>query len=176
MPVATLEEQAGALRPAARVLATLPDATRAELVRRVASALEVAAPEILAINAEEVARFDGEASGLDRLTLNESRITGIVSGLRAIAELPDPLGEVVDHTMRPNGLDVSRVRVPLGVIGVIYENRPNVTMDVAALCLRSGNAAFLRGSSSAQATNLALVALWHGVLSDARARSRALRP
>ena len=166
MPVATLEEQAGALRPAARVLATLPDVTRAELVRRVASALEVAGPEILAINAEEVARYDGEASGLDRLTLNESRITGIVSGLRAIAELPDPLGEVVDHTMRPNGLDVSRVRVPLGVIGVIYENRPNVTMDVAALCLRSGNAAFLRGSSSAQATNLALVALWHGVLSE----------
>jgi glutamate-5-semialdehyde dehydrogenase len=120
----------------------------------------------LAINAQEVAAYDGELAGRDRLTLTSARIGGIVTALRAVAALGDPLGEVVESGRRPNGLEVSRVRVPLGVVGVIYENRPNVTMDVAALGLRSGNAVFLRGSSTAQQTNLALVAIWHEVLNE----------
>jgi glutamate-5-semialdehyde dehydrogenase len=147
-------------------MATRPDAQRREIVSLVADRLAQRAEEILAVNASEVAAYDGEAAGLDRLTLTPARIDGIVAALRAIAELPDPLGEVVESSRRPNGLEVSRVRVPLGVVGVIYENRPNVTMDVAALCLRSGNAAFLRGSSTAQQTNLALVAIWHEVLRE----------
>lgn len=166
MAPASLLEQATAVRAAARVLATSSDELRRQIVALVAERLEQHADEILSINAAEVAAYDGEAAGLDRLTLNATRIEGIVSALRSIAELPDPLGEVVESGRRPNGLEVSRVRVPLGVVGVIYENRPNVTMDVAALCLRSGNAAFLRGSSSAQQTNLALVAIWHDVLRE----------
>ena len=166
MATVSLLDQAMAVRSAARVMATSNDELRKKVVRLVADRLAERVDEILNVNAAEVAAYDGEAAGLDRLTLTAARIDGIVSALRAIAELPDPLGEVVETSRRPNGLEVSRVRVPLGVVGVIYENRPNVTMDVAALCLRSGNAAFLRGSSTAQQTNLALVAIWHEVLSE----------
>jgi glutamate-5-semialdehyde dehydrogenase len=93
------------------------------------------------------------------LRLTEERVQGMAAGLRKVAALPDPVGEVTEGWVRPNGLRVSRVRVPLGVVGVIYENRPNVTSDAAGLCLKAGNAAFLRGSSSAIASNRAVVAL-----------------
>ncbi|CAB4777639.1 MAG: glutamate-5-semialdehyde dehydrogenase [Actinobacteria bacterium] len=166
MTLASLHAQANDVRAAARVMATTDDQVRRDVVTTVADRLAHRVEAILAINAAEVAAYDGEAAGLDRLTLTAARIDGIVTALRTIAELDDPLGEVVETGRRPNGLEVSRVRVPLGVVGVIYENRPNVTMDVAALCLRSGNAAFLRGSSTAQQTNLALVSLWHEVLSE----------
>ena len=105
-----------------------------------------------------------EAAGMveaarDRLRLTEERVQGMAGGLRKVAGLPDPVGEVTEGWVRPNGLRVTRVRVPLGVIGVIYENRPNVTSDAAGLCLKAGNAAFLRGSSSAIESNRAVVAL-----------------
>ncbi len=105
-----------------------------------------------------------EAAGMteaarDRLRLTEERVRGMAGGLRKVAALPDPVGEVTEGWVRPNGLRVTRVRVPLGVVGVIYENRPNVTSDAAALCLKAGNAAFLRGSSSAIDSNRAVVAL-----------------
>ncbi len=98
-------------------------------------------------------------SALDRLALDAARVEGMVVGLRQVAALPDPVGEVVDGWVRPNGLRVQRVRVPLGVVGVIYENRPNVTSDAAGLCLKAGNVAFLRGSSSALRSNQAIVAV-----------------
>ena len=166
MTLASLHAQANDVRAAARVMATTGDPIRRDVVATVADRLALHAEAILAINTAEVAAYDGEAAGLDRLTLTSARIDGVVTALRTIAALSDPLGEVVETGRRPNGLEVSRVRVPLGVVGVIYENRPNVTMDVAALCLRSGNAAFLRVSSTAQQTNLALVNIWHEVLSE----------
>src|SRR5262245_1017489 len=115
----------------------------------------------------EAAAAGGMASGpLDRLKLTDSRLDGMANGLRTIAALPDPVGEVLDGWRRPNGLQITRVRVPLGVVAVIYENRPNVTSDVFGLCIKSGNAALLRGSSSALRSNIAIV----GVLRDALAK------
>jgi len=108
--------------------------------------------ELLAVNAREVEAYEESGPGRDRLTLNHARVRAMASALREIADAPDPLFEVLDRDVRPNGLHVERLRVPLGVIGVVYENRPNVTSDVAGLCIRSGNAAYLRGSSSAMAT------------------------
>ena len=161
MTSAALLDQARAVRQASRRIAATSYAMRQALVVRVAELLDSERSVILAVNTSEVDRFNGAEAARDRLVLNETRIDGMVSGLRAIAQIPDVLGEVVAHDVRPNGLRVDRVRVPLGVVGVIYENRPNVTMDVAALCVMSGNAAFLRGSSSALESNKALVSLWH---------------
>ena len=98
------------------------------------------------------------ATAIDRLRLDAGRVGAMASGLEAVAQMPDPVGAVLDGSVRPNGLAVSRVRAPLGVVGVIYENRPNVTSDAAGLCIRSGNAAFLRGSSSSLRSNQAIVA------------------
>jgi glutamate-5-semialdehyde dehydrogenase len=114
------------------------------------------AEEILSANATDVTRcLDSGASAtvVDRLRLTDSRVAAMADGLRAVAALPDPVGEVVEGYVRPNGLRVERVRVPLGVIGIIYENRPNVTADAAALCLKAGNAALLRGSAGALESN-----------------------
>ena len=97
-----------------------------------------------------------EAGPLDRLRLTEARIAGMADGLRQVAALPDPIGEVLDGWRRPNGLEIQRVRVPLGVVAIIYENRPNVTSDAAGICLKSGNAALLRGSATALRSNLAV--------------------
>jgi glutamate-5-semialdehyde dehydrogenase len=120
--------------------------------------------ELLALNAKEVAAYRESGPGRDRLTLTSARVADMANALRAIASADDPLFEVLDQSTRSNGLRVERLRVPLGVIGVVYENRPNVTCDVAGLCVRSGNAAFLRGSSTAQRTNSFLVDLWHEAL------------
>lgn len=162
-----LDRQARDVRDAARVLARTSDTVRREVIRDVAELLIVATDDILRANELDLADYDGDATGRDRLQLSAERIRGVADGLRDVADLPNPLGEVVSSDVRPNGLVVQRVRVPLGVVGVIYENRPNVTMDVAALCLRSGNAAFLRGSSSAQRSNRALVGVWHAALAAA---------
>ncbi|HEX4541332.1 MAG TPA: glutamate-5-semialdehyde dehydrogenase [Acidimicrobiales bacterium] len=118
--------------------------------------------DLMAANAEDVARAersDTSPTVVDRLRLTPARVEGMADGLRQVAALPDPVGEVVDGWVRPNGLRVSRVRVPLGVVGIIYENRPNVTSDAAGLCLKSGNAAFLRGSSAAVRSNQAIAGL-----------------
>jgi glutamate-5-semialdehyde dehydrogenase len=116
-------------------------------------------PEILAANAGDTERAaaDGMEQGpLDRLRLTAVRIAGMADGLRKVAALPDPVGELLDGWVRPNGLEIQRVRVPLGVVAIIYENRPNVTSDAASLCLKSGNAALLRGSGSALRSNVAI--------------------
>src|SRR5204863_3347441 len=97
-----------------------------------------------------------EAGPLDRLRLTDARIAGMADGLRAVAALPDPVGEVLDSWRRPNGLRIERRRVPLGVVAIIYENRPNVTSDAAGICLKSGNAAILRGSAGALQSNRAI--------------------
>jgi glutamate-5-semialdehyde dehydrogenase len=151
-----------AARDASRVLATLDSATKNVALHAIADALEARTPEILEANARdmEAGRENGlSAALLDRLSLDESRVAGIAAGVRSIAALPDPVGEVIDGFRLPNGLDVRKVRVPLGVIAVVYEARPNVTIDAAALCLKSGNAIVLRGSSSAAHSNAVLASI-----------------
>jgi len=164
MPTSELATQGAAVKRAGLELGRASDEVRRAVVRHVADRLEETRQELLAINALEVADYGESGPGRDRLLLNEDRVAAMASALREVANAPDPLFEVVDRGTRPNGLRVERVRVPLGVIGVVYENRPNVTSDVAGLCVRSGNAAFLRGSSSAQRTNAFIVDLWHEAL------------
>src|SRR3954462_8297871 len=145
-----------AAKAAARRLATVPSATKDAALFAIADALEARIPEILEANARdlEAGRENRLSSALmDRLALDEGRVRSIAQGTRAIAALPDPVGEIVDGGRLPNGLEVRKVRVPLGVIAVVYEARPNVTIDAAALCLKSGNAVLLRGSSSAAHSN-----------------------
>jgi glutamate-5-semialdehyde dehydrogenase len=151
-----------AAQDASRVLATLDSATKNAALHAVADALEARTPEILEANGRDMEA--GRESGLspallDRLALDETRVAGIAAGVRSIAALPDPVGEVIDGFRLPNGLDVRKVRVPLGVIAVVYEARPNVTIDAAALCLKSGNAIVLRGSSSAAHSNAVLASI-----------------
>jgi glutamate-5-semialdehyde dehydrogenase len=151
-----------AARDASRSLATLDSDTKNAALHEIADALEARTPEILEANARdmEAGRENGLSSALlDRLALDEARIAGIAAGVRKIAALPDPVGEVIDGFRLPNGLDVRKVRVPLGVIAVVYEARPNVTIDAAALCLKSGNAIVLRGSSSAAHSNAVLASV-----------------
>ena len=164
MSIGELAAQGQAVRAAARELAQAPDAQRSGVLRRVADALDAQAERLLEINAVDVAAYGDAGPGRDRLVLTPGRIAGMSAALREVADSPDPLFEVVDRATRPNGLRVERVRVPLGVIGVVYENRPNVTSDVAGLCVRSGNAAFLRGSASALGSNRFLVDLWRDAL------------
>ncbi|RDE09588.1 glutamate-5-semialdehyde dehydrogenase [Pelagibacterium lacus] len=137
-------------RAAASVLAHAPAERKTEALRAAARAIDVRRAEILAANAEDMAtaRMGGmSAAFLDRLLLDDKRLDAIVAALEAVAGLPDPVGTVVANWQRPNGLDISRVRTPLGVIGVIFESRPNVTADAGALCLKAGNAVILRGGS-----------------------------
>lgn len=159
--MADLLEQAKSVKVASRALAMASSAVRDQFLLRAASVLEENSSVILAANEKDLAIHGAVLSDAarDRLTLTKSRVQSMANGLRQVAALPDPLGEVVDGWRRPNGLEVRRVRVPLGVVGIIYENRPNVTSDAAGLCIKSGNCAYLRGSSTAQGTNLAIVAL-----------------
>ncbi len=157
-----LQQLAGRVRSAARLVAKAPSSVRDDALRLAADLLEEEGETLVEANRTDLAR--AEAAGMveaarDRLRLTEERVRGMAAGLRKVAALPDPVGEVTEGWVRPNGLRVSRVRVPLGVVGVIYENRPNVTSDAAGLCLKAGNAAFLRGSSSAIESNRAVVAL-----------------
>ena len=149
-------------KDASRELANASSAVKDEALLAAADLLEARTTEILAANARDVAGAEeaGIGAGLvDRLRLDEGRIAGMAGGLRQVASLPDPVGEVLDGWVRPNGLRISRVRVPLGVVAIIYESRPNVTSDAAALCVKSGNAAFLRGSSTAIHSNTAIAAV-----------------
>ena len=145
-----------------RVLAGASTAQKDAALAAAADLLEARDDEILSANADDVARASDSGTSptvIDRLRLTSTRIAGMAGGLRQVASLPDPVGEVVDGWVRPNGLRIRRVRVPLGVVGIIYENRPNVTSDAAGLCLKSGNAAFLRGSSAAISSNTAIAAI-----------------
>jgi glutamate-5-semialdehyde dehydrogenase len=153
-------------RGASRRLAAASTAEKDLALLTAAELLVERAPEILAANAADAERAESagmDAGPLDRLRLTDGRIAAMADGLHKVAALPDPVGEVLDGWVRPNGLEIQRVRVPLGVVAVIYENRPNVTSDAASLCLKSGNAALLRGSGSALRSNAAIA----GVLREA---------
>lgn len=153
-------ELARAARVAARQLAVIDRAHKDAALHAMADALAAAADEVLAANASDVARARAAGTSealIDRLSLTQPRIDGMVSGLRSLASLPDPIGEVVRGWQLANGVHIDQVRVPLGVIGIIYEARPNVTADAAGICLKSGNASLLRGSSSAVDSNRAIV-------------------
>ena len=153
-------------RHASRRLASASTAEKDAALLTAADLLVERTPEILTANAadsERAAAGGMEQGPLDRLRLTEGRIAGMADGLRKVAALPDPVGELLDGGVRPNGLEIQRVRVPLGVVAIIYENRPNVTSDAASLCLKSGNAALLRGSGTALRSNVAIA----GVLREA---------
>jgi glutamate-5-semialdehyde dehydrogenase len=150
------------VREASRILACAGGETKTAALVAMAAGLTAGGEQILAANAGDVtaARAEGQtAAFVDRLTLTPQRIEAMARGVRQVAELPDPVGEITGMWRRPNGLQVGRMRVPLGVIGIIYESRPNVTADAAALCLKSGNAVILRGGREALATNRAIAAL-----------------
>ncbi len=158
-PEALIADLARAGRAAQGVLARMSHAEKAEALLAAAQALRAAEPAILAANAQDVTA--GEARGLsgamlDRLRLDSGRLAGIADAVAQVASLPDPVGEVISEDTRPNGLNLKRVRVPVGLIGIIYESRPNVTADAAALCIGSGNAALLRGGSEAVHSNRAI--------------------
>ncbi|KQT47565.1 gamma-glutamyl phosphate reductase [Aureimonas sp. Leaf454] len=154
--MATMGERA---RRAARQLALASRETKDRALLAMAEAVERAAPAILAANAGDLAR--ARAAGLsaplqDRLMLDPARVAGIAAAIRDVARLPDPVGSVIAEWDRPNGLSISRVRTPLGVVGVVYESRPNVTADAAVLCLKAGNAVILRGGSDSAASSGAI--------------------
>jgi len=156
-------------KAASRLLATASTGAKNGALLTAADLLLERAAEIQAANDADLAaaEADGMAAGpLDRLRLTDQRLHGMADGLRTVAGLADPIGEVLDGWKRPNGLQITRTRVPLGVIAIIYENRPNVTSDAAGLCVKAGNAALLRGSSSALRSNIAVAA----VLRDALAK------
>ncbi|MGH3453543.1 MAG: glutamate-5-semialdehyde dehydrogenase [Nocardioidaceae bacterium] len=153
-------------REAATVLAPLPRADKDRALEAMAQALVTDAGAILEANAADVERAEGAGTGehlIDRLRLDEARLRAMADGTRDVARLPDPVGDVVRGSTLPNGLLLRQIRVPFGVIGMIYEARPNVTADAAALCLKAGNAVLLRGSSSAARSNAAIT----GILRDA---------
>ncbi|MCR8671162.1 glutamate-5-semialdehyde dehydrogenase [Agrococcus sp. HG114] len=155
---------------ASRALGVAPAEQRHAAIAAIADAIEVAAERIRAANAEDLerGRANGLADGLlDRLLLDESRIAGLAAAARALAELPDPVGEVLRERTLPNGLELTEVRVPFGVVGVIYEARPNVTVDLACIGLGSGNAVVLRGGSAAERSNAVLVDVMQGAIEAA---------
>ncbi len=157
-------------REAARALAQTRSQAKDAALEAAADGLGRHAADILAANAADIesARTAGTSDTvIDRLRLTPARIDAMAAGLRMVASLPDPVGEILDGWRRPNGLRIHRVRVPLGVVGIIYENRPNVTSDAAGLCLKSGNAAFLRGSSAAIGSNTEIVRVLRAAIAKA---------
>jgi glutamate-5-semialdehyde dehydrogenase len=157
-------------RAAARVVARAPTRAKDAALEAAAAAIERDARSLLAANAGDVAgsRAAGDDEAfVDRLALKPERIAAMADGLRQVAALPDPVGEITDLKYRPTGIQVGRMRVPLGVVGIVYESRPNVTADAAALCLKSGNAAILRGGSEAMRSNQAIAACLHEGLASA---------
>jgi glutamate-5-semialdehyde dehydrogenase len=159
-----------AAKHASRTLQTLPSGIRDGALEASAAALEERIDEVLEANAADLLQArEGEYSGafLDKLRLDGPRLAAMVAGVRQIAALPDPVGEIIEGFRLPNGLDVRKVRVPLGVIALVYEARPNVTIDATALCLKSGNAVVLRGSSAARRSNAALAEIATAAASSA---------
>jgi glutamate-5-semialdehyde dehydrogenase len=159
---ANVKEVCAAAKRAAHELATVPSETRDAALTATASAIEERVTEILVANNEDIgeATTTGlDAALLDRLALDEERVAGIAAGVREIVALPDPVGEEIERRTLPNGLELRKVRVPIGVVAVIYEARPNVTVDAAALTLKSGNAIVLRGSSYAERSNAILASI-----------------
>lgn len=162
-----VHDLAKAARSASRTLARMSAAAKNEALLAAADAVEAGTESILAANADDIARAEAagiEASLLDRLRLTPERVVGIAGGLRQVAALPDPIGELVSGKTLPNGLRLRQVRVPLGVVGIVYEARPNVTVDAFGIAFKSGNAVLLRGSSSAASSNAELVRILREVL------------
>jgi len=157
-----VETRARAAREAARALGLASARVKSDALLAMARGLEEKAPAVLDANRADLERARGQGhprAFLDRLTLTDTRIEGMVAGIRQVAALPDPVGETVRGWRRPNGIEIAKVRVPLGVIGFIYESRPNVTADAAALCVKSGNACVLRGGREALESNGVIAAI-----------------
>ncbi|MFE7845006.1 glutamate-5-semialdehyde dehydrogenase [Microbacterium sp. NPDC057407] len=174
----TARERMLLAKEASRSVGLLDDAQKREALESIAAAIERAADEVVAANAEDLAR--GRAGGLsealqDRLRLDGPRVSALASAVRDIARLPDPVGRVLEERTLPNGVSLTKVSVPFGVVGSIYEARPNVTVDIAALALRSGNAVVLRGGSAAERTNAALVHAMRGALAEAGINPEAVQ-
>jgi len=162
MESSSLARLGRSVKEASRAVARASNPERDEALLTAADLLDARSPEVLAANETDLARAEAEGVSttvVDRLRLDDARVAAMASGLRQVAALTSPVGEVLDGWERPNGLRIEQVRVPLGVVGVIYENRPNVTSDAAGLCLKAGNAAFLRGSSAAIESNRAITAV-----------------
>ncbi len=154
-----IEELGKKARAAARALALCPKDAKNAALMAMADALEAAEAEILAANAQDLAAAPGyglNAAAVDRLRLDAARIRAMAKGVREVAELADPCGEIIREWTRPNGMKITKVRVPIGVVGIIYESRPNVTADAAVLCVKSGNACILRGGKEAIHSNTAM--------------------
>lgn len=154
------------VKKASRRIGSLTVDKRNAVLLRLADALEADAPALLEANARDLSRMDRSNPLYDRLQLTTERLAGIASDMRHVASLPCPVGETIDETVRPNGLRLRRVRVPFGVIGIIYEARPNVTFDVFALCFKTANACILKGGSDAEDSNKAIVSLIRRVLRE----------
>ncbi|MGY1409568.1 MULTISPECIES: glutamate-5-semialdehyde dehydrogenase [unclassified Luteimonas] len=164
-------------RDAAQALAVLPTAAKDAMLRAMADALEADVAGILQANAQDLAAATEKGVGtamLDRLRLDQARVAAIAAALREVADLPDPVGQVTRRDVRPSGISVERVRMPLGVVAMIYEARPNVTADAAALCLKAGNGVILRGGSEAIRSNTAIAASLHRALEAAGIPAAAL--
>jgi glutamate-5-semialdehyde dehydrogenase len=164
-----IETMGRAARAASRQLATLSTNAKNAALFRIADRLEARMADILVANAQDMA--DGRAKGLtsallDRLLLTEARVRALAEDTRKVAALPDPVGAEIEGRLLPNGMRLSRRRIPIGVLGVIYEARPNVTIDIAALCLKTGNAVILRGGSETLRSNLALATVIQEALAE----------
>lgn len=173
-----MKQLAVAACQAARQMANLSSAAKNQLLGQMAEALEAQQQWLQQENARDLERAQATgmaAAMLDRLTLTPERITAMADGLREVAALPDPVGEITGMWLRPNGIRVGRQRIPLGVIGIIYESRPNVTADAAGLCLKSGNAVILRGGSEALYSNQAIATVLKGALGRCRLPEAALQ-
>ncbi len=165
----TVQERLERAHDAARGVGLLSDAAKADALRAIADAIDAATPQIVAANADDLARGreNGLSDGLlDRLRLDAARVAALAAAVRDVAALPDPVGRVLEERTLPNGVALQKVSVPFGVVGSIYEARPNVTVDIAALALRSGNAVVLRGGTAAQSSNAALVAVMRDALAE----------
>ncbi len=177
-PEQLIAELAGSGRAAQTMLAQMTSDARAKALKCAAKHMRADAPAILTANAKDIEA--GRANGLskamlDRLMLDQARLEGVAAAVEAVADLPDPVGEIIDESTRPNGLKMSRVRVPIGTIGIIYESRPNVTADAAALCVRAGNAALLRGGSEAVHSNRAILKAFSAGLAEGGVPAEAVQ-
>lgn len=162
-----ITKQLTAVRDAAAGMSAVTPEQTARTLDNIADGLVNGADAIMEANAKDLAKIPQTDFRYDRLLLDRARIRSIAADTRAVASLPSPCGEVIEETLRPNGLRISRVRVPIGVIGCIYEARPNVTVDVVSLCLRSGNAVVLKGGSDAHESNVALMRVIHHAIAEA---------
>lgn len=162
----TILKQLHATRQAARKLNKLSNADINTILNRLADACVAQTPALLAANQQDLDRMDPADPKYDRLLLNPQRLQDIANDIRKVAQLPSPLGQVLEEKTLPNGLEIKKITVPMGLIGIVYESRPNVTFDVFALCLKSGNAAVLKGSRDAHFSNLAIVGLIKNILAD----------